>query len=152
VSADELRAYLYENIPLARAMAVEVLEVSAGGVEILAPLAPNRNHRQTAFGGSVSALAILAGWGWLRARLAERAPVPQLVIQRQETEFLRPIDGDFTARCAAPTDPAWRQFERTLAARERSRIELAVEVRCAGKLAARFTGTYVAIAHGAAAD
>jgi thioesterase domain-containing protein len=152
VTAEELRAYLYQNIPLARALAVEVLVVGEGCVELGAPLAPNRNHRHTAFGGSVAAVAILAGWGWLRARLAPRAPELELVIQRQEMEFLRPIDADFTARCAAPAATAWQRFERALVARDRARLELAVEVRCRGRVGATFRGAYVALAGRASAE
>jgi thioesterase domain-containing protein len=145
VTAAELHGYLHDNIPLARALAVEVLTVTDELVELGAPLAPNRNHRHTAFGGSVAALAILAGWGWLRARLAARAPAPQLVIQRQEMDYLHPIDANFTARCAAAPAAAWQRFERSLAARDRARLELVVEVWCRGRRAASFRGTYVAL-------
>jgi thioesterase domain-containing protein len=58
----ELQRYLHERIPLSRAMAVEVRAATAEGVEIYAPLAPNINHRDTVFGGSASAVAILTTW------------------------------------------------------------------------------------------
>jgi len=145
VTPAELRAYLHEQIPLAHAMQVEVLAVDDAFVELGAPLAPNRNHRSTAFGGSVSALAILAGWGWLRARLAAVEPLPQLVIQRQDIEFLRPVESGFDARCEAPPARDWHRFERAFAARGRARLELRVAVRCRGALAAEFRGAYVAL-------
>jgi len=145
VTPAELDTYLAENIPLTRALAVRALRVDDERVELAAPLAPNRNHRATAFGGSVAALAMLAGWGWLRARLGERAVGLQLVIQRQEMEFLAPIDADFVSSCAAPAPPEWQRFQRTLGARGRARLELAVEVRCADRLVARFRGAYAAV-------
>ena len=150
MNSAELAAYLATNIPLTGALGVEVLEVGPQAVELAAPLAPNRNHRQTAFGGSVGALAMLAGWGWLRARLDDRAPPPKLVIQRQEMEFLLPVDDDFRARCPEPPSTAWQRFSRALDARGRARLELDVEVRCRERLVARFSGSYVAISHGAA--
>ena len=151
MNAAELSAYLATHIPLTQAIGVEVLEVGPQAVVLGAPLAPNRNHRQTAFGGAVSALAMLAGWGWLRARLDDRPSPPQLVIQRQEVEFLLPVDDGFRACCAAPQAAHWQRFARALNARGRGRLELPVEVHCRERLVARFSGTYVAIATGATA-
>ena len=144
--AAELERYLHDHIPLSRALAVRVAHVGPEFVRLSAPLAPNLNHRRTAFGGSVASLAILAGWSWLLARLADRGPVPRLVIQEQTVEYLTPIDAGFEATCAAPTEAAWRRFARALDERGRGRLELAAEVTCEGRLAARFRGLYVAIA------
>jgi thioesterase domain-containing protein len=58
----ELERYLHEHIPLSHAMRVGVVTVDAGTVVLRAPLEPNINHRETVFGGSASALAILAAW------------------------------------------------------------------------------------------
>ena len=55
-----LENYLHEHIPLSKAMGVTVRSVSGEAVTLAAPLAPNINHRETVFGGSASALAILA--------------------------------------------------------------------------------------------
>ena len=146
MTPQDLAAYLYEHIPLTRALAVEVLEVGEDNVRLRAPLAPNRNHRQTAFGGSVASLAILAGWGWLHARLAPAAPGLRLVIQRQAMEYLLPIDAAFVADCHAPPAASWQRFSKALASRGRGRIELQAQVSCSAGVAARFTGVYVAIA------
>ena len=146
MTAEELGAYLRTHIPLTRALGVEVLELSDAVVRLGAPLVPNVNHRQTAFGGSVACLAILSAWGWLHARLERDAPGSRLVIQRQAIEYLMPIGAPFTASCAAPRPDAWHRFSRTFASRRRARIELAAEVRCGESIAATFTGSYVALA------
>ncbi len=36
-------------------------------VVLRAPLAPNANHKGTAFGGSLYSLAVLTGWAWAHA-------------------------------------------------------------------------------------
>jgi thioesterase domain-containing protein len=144
--AADLERYLHDHIPLSRALGVHVVHLGPELVRLSAPLAPNVNHRRTAFGGSVASLAILAGWSWLLARLADRSPVPRLVIQEETVEYLAPIDAEFEALCPAPAETAWRRFVRALDERGRGRLELTTEVRSEGRVAARFRGLYVAIA------
>jgi thioesterase domain-containing protein len=146
MTAAELGAYLDAHIPLTRALAIEVVEVNDRRVRLAAPLAPNLNHRQTAFGGSVASLAILAGWSWLHARLATPTPPPRLVIQRQQMDYLAPVDDAFEAVCVAPPEEAWQRFSQALARRGRGRLELAAEIRCRERLVAAFRGLYVAVA------
>lgn len=146
MQAADLERYLHDHIPLSRALAVRVEHLGPELVRLSAPLAPNLNHRRTAFGGSVASLAILAGWSWLLARLADRSPLPRLVIQEETVEYLAPIDAAFEASCQAPAETAWRRFVRALDQRGRGRLELAAEVTSEGRLAARFRGLYVALA------
>lgn len=143
-----LGRYLHERIPLSRAMGVSVLELSPDIVRLAAPLAPNVNHRGSAFGGSIASLAALAGWGWLRARLDGRDPLPGLVIQHQAIEFEAAATADLVATCAAPQAEEWTRFVKLLERRGRARLELAVEVVAGGRTAARARGTYVAVAGG----
>ena len=70
---DQLERYLHEHIPLSKAMGVSVLSVGEEAVTLRAPLAPNINHRETVFGGSASALAILAAWSLLHTRLDRKS-------------------------------------------------------------------------------
>lgn len=144
MTPDALRRYLHEHIPLSVAMGVEPRVVSDDEVRLAAPLGPNVNHRGTAFGGSIAALAVLAGWGWLRARLDGRTPLPRLVVQQQTVDFLSAGHADLVATCRAPPAEAWDRFLRTLERRGRARLDLAVEVHAGDALVARFGGAYVA--------
>jgi thioesterase domain-containing protein len=146
MDASTLERYLHTHIPLSRALGVGVDHAGPDLVRLSAPLAPNLNHRQTAFGGSVACVAILAGWSWLLLRTRDRSPQPQLVIQEQHVEYRAPIDAAFEAVCPAPADAAWGRFARALDSRGRGRIELAADVNSRGKLVARFRGVYVALA------
>jgi thioesterase domain-containing protein len=148
VLAADLRAYLHAHIPLSAAMQVEVLAADPDSITLAAPLAPNINHRETAFGGSASALAILASWSLLHGRLQAAGTAVRLVIQRNEMEYLRPIVGDFTARATLADADSWPTFAATLARRGRARIIVAAELACAEDIVGRFTGEFVAIAPG----
>jgi thioesterase domain-containing protein len=80
----ELETYLHEHIPLSKAMQVSVIEADPGFVKLAAPLAPNINHRETVFGGSASAVAILAAWTILFIRLQNEGLYSRVVIQRNQ--------------------------------------------------------------------
>src|SRR5690606_33240492 len=62
MTGPETEAFLHAKIPLARAMGVRVERCDSEGLVLTAPLEPNHNHLGTAFGGSLAALATLAGY------------------------------------------------------------------------------------------
>lgn len=156
-SPAELEAYLREHIPLAAAMDVTVDRADPEGVILSAPLEPNINHRDTVFGGSASALAILAGWALVHVRLSPMERHHRIVIQRNETEYLAPIHGRFRARAFAPDPDAWDRFLRTLKRRGKGRVHVDVELlegepdeaERVGSLAAQYVALNVAPAPGA---
>lgn len=142
----ELERYLHEHIPLSRAMAVTVVTATPQEVCLAAPLAPNINHRDTVFGGSAAALAMLAAWSLLHVRLEAEGRAARLVIQRNTMEYERPIPGDFIARARLAETQSWAQFSRLLARRGKARIGVAAALEYAGQVAGRLHGEFVALA------
>jgi thioesterase domain-containing protein len=145
VTAAELEEYLHEHIPLSCAMAVSVDSVERDRVVLRAPLQPNINHRETAFGGSMSALAILAAWSLLYTRLRTERVAVRLVIQRNTMDYEHPIAGEFTAIATLTAEVAWHKFVRTLASRRKARIAVGATLEHAGIVAGYFTGDFVAL-------
>ena len=145
LTSGQLEHYLHEHIPISRPLGVRVLAAGADVVRLGAPLEPNLNHRQTVFGGSLSAVAILAAWSWLYLRLGGPGFAGRIVIQNHSVEYLAPAEGDFVATCAAPGGEMWTRFERALERRGRARVTLDVEVHVDRLLVARCRGRYVAL-------
>ncbi|MEM6755299.1 MAG: thioesterase domain-containing protein [Cyanobacteria bacterium P01_C01_bin.38] len=141
----EVESYLHEHIPLSKNMEVSVKQVDENGITLKAPLLPNINHRSTVFGGSVSALAILAGWTLVHVNLQALSLSSRIVIQRNSIEYLQPIDGDFIAVCPFPSVEVWERFIKMLERKSKSRIELDVDVFGDGVKAGSFRGVYVAL-------
>lgn len=137
--------YLHQQMPLTRAMAVRVLEATSQRAIVLAPLAPNLNHQQTAFGGSIATLGIIAGWVYLHCRLQSLGLATRLIIQKSQVEYLSPITSDFEATCIAPPDDQWQAFHTRLTTHGRARLERPAQIQCQTKIAAIHHGTYVAI-------
>lgn len=141
----ELERYLHDHIPLSKAMATSVVAVTEERVTLQAPLAPNINHRETVFGGSASALAILSAWSLLHTRLLRDGIACRLVIQRNTMEYDLPIAGTFSAESMLSQPASWERFVETLRRRGRARISVVATLKYDDDPAGRFSGDFVAI-------
>ena len=144
--AEALRLYVAEHLPLSTAMGARVERADDEGVTLWFPIGPNLNHERTAFGGSLSAAGMLAGWGliWLRARRLD--PVPRLVIAESATRFIRPVDADFHARAAWPRPDAWAMADDAIGRHGRAKLSIRTELVVDGRVAAAHDGVFAVIA------
>ncbi|UFS70189.1 thioesterase domain-containing protein [Geomonas sp. RF6] len=140
----ELQQYLHENIPLSKVMEVAVVSVTEDSVVLTAPLPPNINHQHTVFGGSASAVAILAAWSLVHVHLSLAGISTGIVIQRNSMEYLRPMWGAFTATSHIPAAEDWKRFVRMLERRGIGRIVLPSVLQYEGEIAGAFEGEFVA--------
>jgi thioesterase domain-containing protein len=144
VQPDVITQYAHEHIPITKHMGITVLAVDDEQISLLAPYAPNINHRETIFGGSISSLGILAGWALLWAKLQVEETPNRLVIQASSTEFIKPATDAIVACCQC--DRAhWLTFYTTLKRHGKARITLNAETRCGDIVVATHTGQYVAM-------
>lgn len=133
-------------------MQLEVISAQAEEVILAAPLAPNINHMETVFGGSASAVAILAAWLLLHVRLKSAAIASRLVIQSNTMEYELPIKGRFTARSCLAEAADWQRFVRTLVRKGRARISVISVLEYEGRQVGRLQGEFVALAVTEGAD
>jgi thioesterase domain-containing protein len=141
----ELEQYLHEHIPLSQDMEVSVVSANADSVVLQAPLEPNINHRETVFGGSASALAILAAWSLLHVRLRQEGVEARLVIQRNSMEYDKPILGEFTARSSLEQPDNWLRFRKMLVRKGVARITVTSVLEHGGQIVGRLSGEFVAL-------
>lgn len=142
----ELQDYLHKHIPISRAMGVRVLEAAEEAVRLSAPLAPNINHRETVFGGSASAVAILSAWALLFLRLRGAGLYGRVVIYKSSITYEQPITDTFTASSALSDPTAWDKFIKTLGRKNRARIRVRAVLDCHGTRVAEMEGQFVALA------
>lgn len=133
----------YQQIPLTRAMGVRVVACGDEEFVLTAPLAANHNHLGTAFGGSLSALATLAGYGFLWSWLGDHEL--HIVIRESSIRYLRPVHGEIRAICTAPAGHELARFKSALLDKGKARIRLDVRVVHGDVVCVDFTGEYVAL-------
>lgn len=146
--AYELQEVLHHEIPLSQQMGLTVHFYDGACLALRAPLAPNVNHKATAFAGSLTAVATLTGWGTTWLMLHEHSLRGTIVIQESTTRYLLPVGNDFIATCRVPAAHEAERFLSGLQRRGKARLALKVDILDGdGQVAVAFTGNYVAFAH-----
>ena len=110
--------FLHEMIPLAKSMGVTVEVSDEQCLVLAAPKEQNKNSLNTAFGGSLVALATLAGYGvvWEMMRSENEAHKAEwrIVVKDSAAAYRRPVIGDLRAICERPAKAAIEEFKAAL--------------------------------------
>jgi len=139
----QLEKLLHEEIPLTTAIGIQVKYYDHASLTLLAPLANNINHKCTAFGGSLYAVAVLSGWGLLHLRLAEQGLHGHIVIQESSVKYLKPVTTDIEATATLATTQNFERFVKLFQRKGMARIEIESRVMQRGQVALEFTGNFV---------
>lgn len=143
-----LTAFLHEEIPLTRAMDLRAVDVTAQQLVLEAPLAPNKNHLGTAFGGALHTVPLLACYGALWMVLREAGIDGHVIVKRSNALYRAPVTGPIRAVCERPSAPLATEFLADLRRHKKARMELRAIVAASatdGKPAVEFDGSFVAI-------
>jgi len=139
----ELQATLASEIPISNTIGLTVVSCDQDALTLAAPLAPNINHKDTAFAGSLNAVLTLAGWSLLWLIVYTEGIRAKVVIQDSGIRYLRPITRDFAARCHMPELREVERFLLMLRKKGRARLELEAEIEEDSTIAVAFSGRYV---------
>lgn len=150
MSPSELEAFIRSRIPVADFMQLSVQQLLPDRVELAAPLEPNRNVHGTLFGGSGTAIALVAAWSLVHVRMQDEGLNAPLVVAKQTTHYFKPVTGRVVAQAVFETGQSWADFTRRLAEGHRARVGVVVELRQAesdgvGDVAARVEALFAAV-------
>jgi thioesterase domain-containing protein len=124
----DLKVFLYQHIPLAAAMQVDIHHYDGLHLTLTAPLACNHNDKATAFAGSISSLATVCGWAALMLWAKEHHGECQVAVSHADIHYKKPILTDFKARATLPHGEALAHLHKTLSHKGRGRAQLHIEV------------------------
>ena len=140
---EKLQQVLHSEIPLTKAIGIEVIEYNENSLTISAPLENNINHKCTAFGGSLYSVSVLSGWGLIYLLLEKFNLTGHIVIQESHTKFIKPVDSDITSSCTFESPAHYEKFINMYRKKGKARIKLESKVICNGEICVIFTGHYV---------
>lgn len=138
----QLSAFFQAHLPITQFMNMDVEKYDGQTLTLSAPLAPNINDKQTAFGGSLYNAAVMACWGMAYLKTREAGIECNQVVTKGSIEYKAPVHGDIRAICHAPSKEVIEQFIEHFKYKGRSRITLNATIECSGKTAVEFEGTY----------
>ena len=142
----ELREYC-RGMPPVAAMQVEVEGMRGDALRLTAPLSANVNDKGNAFGGSLTSLMTVAGWGLVTLKLRLAGLKAEVYVADSQIRDLAPLYDDLVAEAVFAEGQAWDLFVDTLVQRGRARIQVDARVLLPeGGLATTLSGRYVAIA------
>jgi thioesterase domain-containing protein len=111
-------------------LGIQLLSWDGHKLILKAPLAPNRNHQGTGFGGSVYSVAVTAAWGTTELALADLGLKGTVLVQSGSIDYLEPVDNDFYAICSLPDGETPERFRKSLARHGKGRLHLKTKVFC----------------------
>lgn len=145
LTSAELEDYLKQHIPITSSMDISVVKISEGIPTLGFSLKANLNHKKTAFGGSIHALATLSCWSFVHLLLKKEAISSEIVVASSNMAYLKPIRSDFTAQCSKPSAEQLERFIKCLRIKNRAKLKLSSSVTDNNALlCARFEGAFVA--------
>ncbi|WP_368563976.1 YiiD C-terminal domain-containing protein [Pseudoxanthomonas sp. UTMC 1351] len=140
-----LRDYCRSMPPVA-AMQVDVASYDGERLRLTAPLSVNVNDKGNAFGGSLTSLMTVTGWGLVTLRLQLAGLKAEVYVADSAIRYLAPLHADLEAQAAFAPGESWEMFLQTLKQRGRARIQVEAQVPLPdGGIATTLTGRFVAI-------
>lgn len=137
--------FIRKQIPIATAMDLHFKHYDGNSLVLTAPLSANINHHGTAFGGSLYALAAVAGWGFLSMKLAEENIHADIVIHQAQVNYPRPVTQNISINCRPADISQWNHFLHCYQSRHKARIKLLADACQDTETCMHFEGDFVAL-------
>lgn len=126
VDLDSLQIALYKLIPISKHMGIEAISYDGQTLVLKAPLSPNVNHQQSAFGGSLFSVAVLTGWSIVQLKLGELQIRANAVVKGGEVAYTAPVFEDI--RCELTLPAEYPEFAKSLVELGRASMVLTSEI------------------------
>lgn len=140
--AQALQEIWHQTIPLSKAMNIAICHFDQQQLITNCEPTFNKNLHNTMFAGSIYTLATLTGWGWVYFALQECQELADIVLAEGNIRYLAPLAGVAHAKT---TKRLVSGSSDALTLGKNARFTIEVHVYCGDKIAAIFTGCYVAV-------
>lgn len=142
----KLQEFFENHLPITDFMGLALDQYDGKQLSLKAPLAPNINDKQTAFGGSLYNACVMACWGFAYLKSLEAGLEGSQVVAGGSIKYKAPVDKDFIAVCEAPEADVVEHFIDGFKRHGKGKITLNSTITCNGKVAVEFEGYYAILA------
>jgi thioesterase domain-containing protein len=143
--SQKLQTFFETHLPITDYMGLAVNSYNGKSLSLKAPLAPNINDKQTAFGGSLYNACVMACWGFAYLKSIEANIQGNQVVASGSIKYKAPVDADYMAVCESPGEEAIEHFIDGFKRHGKGLITLKSTITCNGKVAVEFEGTYAVL-------
>lgn len=135
--------YLRNHVPLTRKIDIRGGLQTDRWLELSAPLHPNLNDKQTAFGGSLATLCTLSGWCVVSMLCRELMQKVDIAVIDSQIRYRQPVTGDsIIARANFPSIEDQQIFIKTLQQKGGARLSLKARIKDGDITAVSFEAGY----------
>lgn len=152
MDSTSIQQFIETQIPLSKHLNFKITTLNEDRSEFFFPLAPNKNHKNTAFGGSLYMAGTLSSYAlFFHGLHAAGFSTNDIVISKGEMKYVNAVDGDFFVE-STWNEEMRQSFFNMLKAKKKARIEINSMIRCNNQICAIFNGLFVAKMGGRNAD
>lgn len=134
---------LFKLIPQTKNLGIKIAKIEGHQITVHGDYALNKNHLDIVFGGSIAAISITTAWSLVQSKIEQAGLKGNLVIKRQEIDYLLPVKTDFECVASFQSENDWEIFERTYQEKGRARIVVTAQIMSESKATSKFKGVFV---------
>ena len=143
MTALELEQQIRTEIPAIRNFSFSIESLSDLSISVQAPLSEHRNHKGTAFGGSIYQILLIASYGLLFHILRQQNfTTKNFVIANAQVNYKKPIHKDFVAISSVEIEKV-TALTNDLKAKGKASITLSSSIALDGRTSATLESQFV---------
>ncbi|SDK72733.1 thioesterase domain-containing protein, putative [Methylophilus rhizosphaerae] len=134
---------LFKLIPQTKNLGMKIDRIEDHQITVHGDYALNKNHLDIVFGGSIAAISITTAWSLVQHKVEQAGLKGNLVIKRQEIDYLLPVKTDFECKANFQSADDWDNFVNTYRDKGRAKIIVTAQILSESKITSKFQGVFV---------
>lgn len=134
---------LFKLIPQTKNLGIQIVKIDENQIIVHGDYVLNKNHLNIVFGGSIAAISITTAWSLVQSKIEQAGLKGNLVIKRQEIDYLLPVKTDFECVANFQSEDGWDSFKKTYQEKGRAKIIVTAQISSESKVTSKFQGVFV---------
>ena len=134
---------LFKLIPQTKNLGIQIVKIDENQITVHGDYALNKNHLNIVFGGSIAAISITTAWSLVQHNIEQAGLKGNLVIKRQEIDYLLPVKTDFECVANFQSEDGWDSFKKTYQEKKKKKIIVTAQIISESKVTSKFLGVFV---------